>query len=395
MKRREFLKTSALASTALMIPGFMNAQFDPLNVVGKRLIVLQLSGGNDGLNTVVPYKNDLYYQNRPVLGLSKSKLNVVSDGVGFHPALKEMAKMFENGDLLTINGVGYPDPNRSHFRSMDIWHSASDSDKYLQSGWLGRFMDHTCAAGCDNPMAIEIDQSLGLALKGEQQKALAIQNIRQFSRMSKSKLNQLALSHHQHEHDHNNHAYLYKTLRQTVNASDYIEDKMSRVPQMNHFPVNQLGKQLKTIAQMIAAGLDTSVYYASITGFDTHVNQLQAHERQLKQVDAALSALVKSLKEQHVWNDTLIMVFSEFGRRVKENGSRGTDHGSGNQVFLLSGGLKQQGFYNAMPDLSKLQDGDIAMQMDFRRIYASILKDWFNSPDELILGGKFNSLNIF
>ena len=395
MHRRDFLRTSALASTAFMIPGFLQAQFDPLKVLGKRLIVIQLSGGNDGLNTVVPYRNDIYYKSRPVLGLSKNELNVVSDQAGFHPALKEFAGLFENGDLLTINGVGYPNPNRSHFRSMDIWHSGSDSDKHIQSGWLGRYLDTKASQGLMHPTAIEIDNSLSLALKGEQEKALAIENIRQFSRMSKSKLNQLILSHHDHEHEHENHAYLYKTLRQTVNASDYIQEKMSVNPRVTDFPATQFGNQLRTIAQMIAAGMETSVYYASLDGFDTHVNQKQVQQRQLQQLDSGVGALVTELKKQNLWNDTLIMVFSEFGRRVKENGSRGTDHGSGNQVFLLSGGLKKQGFYNPLPDLTKLNNGDIAMQLDFRQIYTTILEDWLTTDPAGIVPGSFNSLNIF
>ena len=213
--------------------------------------------------------------------------------------------------------------------------------------------------------------------------------------MSKSKLNQLILNHHDHEHEHENRAYLYKTLRQTVNASDYIQEKMSLNPRVAEFPATQFGNQLKTIAQMIAAGMETSVYYASLDGFDTHVNQKQVQQRQLQQLDSGVGALVTELKKQNLWNDTLIMVFSEFGRRVKENGSRGTDHGSGNQVFLLSGGLKKQGFYNPLPDLTKLNNGDIAMQLDFRQIYTTILEDWLTTDPAGIVPGSFNSLNIF
>ena len=392
MNRRDFIKNSAFASTALMIPGFLSAQFPSLTKKGKRLVVIQLSGGNDGLNTVVPFRNDMYYKNRPILGIPKSKLNTITTEVGFHPELKSMAKLFEKGDLLVINGVGYPNPNRSHFRSMDIWHSASDSNKHLQTGWIGRYLDQHSNSENNLTKAIEIDGSLSLALKGKENKALAIQNIKQFHRMSKSKLNRFLID--QHDFEHQNHAYLYKTLRQTVNASDYIEEKLRLNSKLSSFPVNKLGKQLKTIANMMVSGLDTSVYYASISGFDTHVNQLNAQARLLKIIDESLSTFISTLKKENLWNDTLIMVFSEFGRRVKENGSRGTDHGSGNQLFLLSGALKQQGFYNAMPDLSKLDNGDIAMQVDFRSVYATILNNWLDTNDSQVLGEKFQNLNF-
>ncbi|MDC7998848.1 DUF1501 domain-containing protein [Gilvibacter sediminis] len=395
MERRTFLKRSALASTALMIPGFLQAQFKPLSQLGKRLIIIQLSGGNDGLNTVVPFRNDIYYRSRPVLGLKRDQLNAVTDAVGFHPAFKNMAKLYESGDLLTINGVGYPNPNRSHFRSMDIWHSASDSDKHLQSGWLGRYLDHQCAGSCGNPLAIEIDGSLSLALKGEEQKALAIRNVKQFNKMSKSRLNQFLLQQHEAEHHHDNHAYLYKTLRETVNAADYLESRLNRMPTHSQFPKTQLGRQLRTMTQMMSAGLDSSVYYTSMSGFDTHVNQKQLQQRLLSQVDEAVGVLVDTLKKENLWKDTAVMIFSEFGRRVVENGSQGTDHGSGNQVFLLSGGLKKQGFYNDLPDLSRLNDGDLAMQIDFRQIYTTLLKDWFNTDPSGIVPGRFEPLNIF
>ena len=392
MNRRDFIKNTTFASTALLIPGFLTAQLRFPNKKDKRLIILQLSGGNDGLNTIVPFKNDLYYKYRPMIALQKQELNVVTDEVGFHPSLKQMAKLFENGDLTIINGVAYPNPNRSHFRSMDIWHSASDSHQNWQTGWLGRYLDQQ---GNNNlyPTAIEIDGSLSMALKGNEQKALALQNIKQFNQISKSRLNKILAQ--QHDFEHQNHAYLYKTITQTVNASNYIEEKLGQNKPLSNFPNTILGKQLKSIAEMVVNGMETPIYYASVSGFDTHANQLNTQQRLLNNLDEALGSLVSTLQTQNLWDNTLVMVFSEFGRRVAENGSRGTDHGSGNQVFLLSGGLKKPGFFNPMPDLSNLNNGDIAMQVDFRQIYATILSNWLNTNPDKILGKQFKTLNVF
>lgn len=392
--RRSFLKQSALATSAWLIPGFLKA-FDgkPMPAGEKRLVVIQLSGGNDGLNTVVPYRNDVYYQVRPQLGLPASSVIKVHDELGFHPALEKLARLYHQGELAVLNNVGYPNPDRSHFRSMDIWHTAADSSEYLSTGWLGRFLDarcHDCAAG---HLAIEVDDVLTLALKGERQKGMALRNPKRLHDTLQAPLFQelAAIDAHGEEPSV---SYLYKTLAQTVSSAEYIYSQTGKVASGAEYPATDFAGRLKTIAQLIHSGIDTRVYYASLSGFDTHVRQLNEHERLLKVFAEAVDALVTDLKKHGVFDDTLILVFSEFGRRVAQNASAGTDHGTANNLFLIGSHLRQQGFVNGTPDLKQLEQGDLIHTLDFRSVYATVLDRWLQADADRILGKSFARLDL-
>lgn len=392
--RRDFLKQSALATAGtLLIPSFLKS-FDgrPIPLDHKKLVVIQLSGGNDGLNTIIPYRNDLYYQLRPKLAIKETEVLKASDELAFHPALAKLNGLYDKGYLGIINNVGYPNPDRSHFRSMDIWQTAADSDEYLQTGWLGRYLDAQCTNCSTGYHAIEIDDVLGLALKGEQQKGMALRNPKKLHDALKGNLFR-ELS-QQKTDDEPAVSYLYKTLAETVSSADYIYSKADIRKSTTTYPETDFANRLKTIAQLINSGIDTRVYYASLTGFDTHVNQATSHERLLRTYSEAMDAFVIDLEQANSFDSALIMTFSEFGRRVSQNASGGTDHGTANNLFLIGKSLKQKGFINETPDLRKLDQGDLIHTVDFRSVYATLLDRWLGANANAVLGDQFVRLGF-
>ena len=397
--RRDFLRNSALASSLLLVPKFLHAldRGPGLARLGeapgaRRLIVVQLSGGNDGLNTIIPYKNDLYYRARPTLGIKEAQgILAMEKDLGLHPALKGLKGLYDQGQLAVLNSVGYPNPDRSHFRSMDIWQSGSGSDQAVSTGWLGRYLDSNCP-DCQHPYnALEIDDTLSLALKGNARKGLALKNPAKLHQLTQNRLlakvSQEAAPAHHDQVD-----YLYKTLAETASSADYLYEKSKIYKSAVAYPNSDFGKNLKTTAELITSGVESRVYYLALSGFDTHVRQQEQQQRLLGDLGDGLAALADDLQQNNQWNNTLVLVFSEFGRRVGQNASNGTDHGTANNVLLLGGGLRKKGVLNAAPDLANLDQGDLRHQVDFRSIYASILKDWLGADDTAILGTGFERM---
>lgn len=395
MDRRNFLRTSALASTALYTPTFlksMAAAGPAATRTGKILIVLQLSGGNDGLNTVVPYGDDIYYQQRPTLAIQPQNVVQLNGHQGLHPALKPLQNLYDKGELSIINSVGYPNPDRSHFRSMDIWQTGSPATENWSSGWIGRYLDHHCA-GKPAYHALEVDDGLSLAMKGESRNGFAMSDANRLRQAVKSPhIRQLANGDHTSE---GNLGYLYKTLTETTDAAGYLYEQ-SRVHRAGaEYPNGAFGKDLRQIAELITADTATQIYYASLGGFDTHAGQQGRQQRLLKLYAQGVTALVQDLKTNKLFDDVLIMTFSEFGRRLAQNGSGGTDHGTANSLLLMGGSLKQAGFYNAAPDLSRLQDADLMHEIDFRRVYAGVIDDWLEGDSFKVLRKRFAPMEIF
>jgi uncharacterized protein (DUF1501 family) len=397
IKRRSFLQIGSLATASVFVPKFLKAFEDtaaPMVPPGNKvLVILQLSGGNDGLNTVIPVRNDIYYKERPRLGITKEKSLLLNDETGLHPELKAFADLYNNGELGILNAVGYPNPDRSHFRSMDIWHTASQSDEYMNTGWLGRYLDAQCK-GCDKPtQALEIDDVLSLALKGEDAKGLAFTDPRRLYNTSHAKFyKELALNHH-HDHDHEQPAdYLYKTMTETISSADYIFQQSKLRPSSTDYPKTELGNSFKTISSLILSDINTKVYYVSLGSFDTHINQQNQQQRLFKEMNDAIASFTKDMKKNNRFQDVMLMTFSEFGRRVSQNASGGTDHGTANNMFLIGGDLKQKGIINALPDLTDLQDGDLKYKVDFKDVYATMLNKWLGADDKLILGKQYKYL---
>ncbi|HEU5364432.1 MAG TPA: DUF1501 domain-containing protein [Hanamia sp.] len=393
-KRKEFLQIGTLASASLMMPKFLKA-FEKKTAVphGNRvMVVLQFSGGNDGLNTVIPIRNDIYYKSRPRLGIQKQQALQLTDEAGIHPSLVYFKELFDEGSLGIMNNVGYPNPDHSHFRSMDIWQSASDSNQYVTSGWLGRYLDAQCD-GCGKPtQALEIDDVLSLALKGENLKGLALRDPKQLYNSSNERyFKEINAAHY---HTEAAADYLYKTLSETMESADYIYAQSRRHPSSQMYPATQLGKNLKTICSLILSDINTKVYYVSLGSFDTHVNQENQQKRLFTELNDAINAFVKDLKGNNRFEDVAIMTFSEFGRRVAQNASGGTDHGTANNMFFIGGGLKQKGLLNPMSDLNNLYQGDLEYTVDFKSVYATMLHNWLSADDEKILGKKYEIMNF-
>ena len=396
LKRKEFLQVGSLATASLMLPKFLKA-FEAGNMVpsgNKVIVILQLSGGNDGLNTVIPVRNDIYYRSRPRLGIKKDKALSLTDEVGLHPALTSFKELYDDGSLAILNNVGYPNPDRSHFRSMDIWHTASQSTEYWSHGWVGRYLDAQCN-GCDKPtQAIELDDVLSLALKGNDFKGIAVKDPRRLYGTANEKFFRDVMKNHKDEAGEQPVDYLYKTMAETLSSADYIFQQSRLHPSSAEYPKSDLGNSLKTIASLIYSEINTKVYYVSLGSFDTHINQDGQQQRLFTEMNEAVKAFVKDLKEQKRFEDVLLFTFSEFGRRVEQNASNGTDHGTANNMFLVSGGLKRKGVLNPMPDLSDLNEGDLKYNVDFKNVYATVLKKWLNADDEKILMKKYGYMDF-
>ena len=316
----------------------------------------------------------------------------MTDEIGLNPALEAFKGLYEDGSLAVINGVGYPNPDRSHFRSMDIWHSASQSSEYINTGWLGRYLDAQCK-GCDKPtQAMELDDILSLALKGEENKGLAFKDPKKLYNTSNGKF--LKEVNADHKPGEQTIDYLYKTMSATLSSADYIYQQSKVHPTAQTYPNTNLGKDLKMIASLIFSDINTKVYYVSLGSFDTHVNQGAQQKRLFTELNDAVQAFTTDLKNNGRFNDVLMMTFSEFGRRVTQNASNGTDHGTANNMFFISGGLKEKGVLNAMPDLSDLNEGDLKHQVDFKNVYATVLNKWLGADDKMILGNKYSHLNF-
>lgn len=395
MKRRDFLKQSTLASSLFFVPNFVKA-FENVSkgdFQHKKLVIIQLSGGNDGLNTIIPYRNDIYYKNRPKLSIPKHKVLKITDDLGFHYNLAPLQNLYDQGYLSIINNVGYPNPNRSHFRSTDIWHTASDANENLTSGWVGRYLEKYEK----NPYnAIELDDSLSLIMKGEHINGIATKNPRILFNNTRTPFFNKVLKHQTDEHlSEHNLGYLYKTMIEANSSAEYIYETSKTHKTNLEYPNNPFGGQLKTTAEFINSNLDSKVYYVSMGGFDTHANQTNRHNKLLKTYSEAIEVFIKDLKKNDTFKDTLILTFSEFGRRVQQNAAGGTDHGAANNIFLIGENLNKKGFYNDAPNLMNLdKNGDIIHTVDFRSVYATILDKWLQVDDTTILNKSFSKLNF-
>ena len=354
-----------------------------LGRTGRRLVVIQLSGGNDGLNTFVPVAQDAYFRARRRLALSERDLIPAHDELAFHPSLAPLKQLYDEGMVSIVNSVGYPEPSLSHFRALDIWHSGSSARDHWTTGWLGRWLDRQPTRA---HRAIQVDNSLSLALRGEEQIGFALRDPESLHRAARSPFLSAVTDHHQ-AHAEQAVSYLYQTLAATQESAGYLIEQTRAYLPTTTYPSSPLGRDLRTVAQLLCSDTGTRICYASMTGFDTHVNQAGNQARLLKQYAEAVAAFVKDLRQHGILRDTLILTFSEFGRRVAANASDGTDHGTANAVWLIGQDrLLHPGFVNGAPDLENLDAGNLRYQVDFRQIYAEILERWLDASAPDILG---------
>ena len=372
MNRRNFLAlTGTFTGGSLLLPDFLYSFGSQNNLaLGEQCVVfVQLNGGNDGLNTFIPFEDALYYELRPKIAISKSEVLNSAKGMAFHPALKGFASMQQSGDLSVIQNVGYPNPVRSHFRSQEIWQTAPTNQEYLNEGWLGRYLDLQCKE--HQPTAgINIDTIDNLALKGGDSNSITVKDPNRFKTKNKQE-NDGQLS------DNPQLDFVRKVANSIIEGSDDIQKALAKSADSDVvYPKTGLAKNLEWISKLIKGNLNSKVYYTSLGGFDTHDNQLSIHKNKLTELNDAVFSFYEDLKKSRQLQNVTIVVFSEFGRRVKDNG-RGTDHGTAAPMFVIGGNNRGQ-LIGRNPNLSDLDNGDLKHDIDFRSVYASLLKNKLN-----------------
>jgi uncharacterized protein (DUF1501 family) len=417
--RRQFLTGSlSLLSAAPTLPLFLGSTSRVLAMQDeparrKRddrriLVVVQLSGGNDGLNTIVPYEMDEYYKARRQIAIPRKDALKLEKGLGLHPAAGGLKELFDAGRMAVVQGVGYPNPDRSHFTSMDVWHTADPALK-VQEGWLGRYFDACCGGSDPDPEPIEgiaLMKEVPTAMHGDRFAPLAFENPEALSwrgaggdalaQETFRKLNNISgdIPHSSHELNQ----FLQRAALKAQVGADEIRTAAGRELRGGRRPRfggggGSLGGSLQLVARMIAADLPTRIYYVSMGGFDTHTGQLERHRRLMSELGDAMRDFVEELDEQKLLDRVLIMSFSEFGRRVQENASGGTDHGEAAPMFLF-GSAVRPGLHGDPPDIGKLHRGDLAYTTDFRRVYATVLQGWLGMRAEKVLGRSFSPLAL-
>jgi uncharacterized protein (DUF1501 family) len=400
--RRDFLKLTSSGAVAwgLAAPTFVHrtaVAAGPANGKGKKdtiLVVVELTGGNDGLNTVVPFKDPEYAKLRPTLKLPEAQLKKVNDSLGLHPAMTGFAELLEAGQLCIAQGVGYPNPSQSHFRSMDIWQAGSLAET-LAEGWLGKALKQM-PAGTQSFHLKQANQASPLALDGAPMRVPSIATLEEFQlqlagasgadKREQEKIIQGAVK------PEGGKAglldFVSRTAANTYASSKRLAEIARGYQPKAPYPATPLATRLRLAAQLISAELGARIFYVSLDGFDTHATQAPAHANLLGQVSGAITAFYKDLKARGHGDRVLVMTFSEFGRRAKENGSRGTDHGSGAPMFLVGGKVKA-GVVGGHPSLTKIPQGNLEFHTDFRQVYAAILDGWLGVPHKEVLGAEF------
>jgi len=389
---------------------------------GTILVVLQMAGGNDGLNMVVPYADDTYHRARPRLALAADRVLKIDNYAGLNSKLTGLKALYDEGHVAIVQGVGYPNPNRSHFRSTEIWQTASDADRNLSDGWLGRYFDN-CCAGADPTVGVAIGEETPQAFAAKNPTGVTFSRPEQFrfrpsepnnGRMSAEEfffrqLNESGASEEEvaaaidgasidaisgkTKSDLSTMDFLQRTALDAQLSSDKILAIAHKYKSNVPYPQSQLAASLSLIARMIGGGLPTRVYYAGQGGFDTHAGQMNAHERLMGDFNDAITAFVADLKQQGNFDRVLLMTFSEFGRRVAENANGGTDHGAAAPMFVLGGAVKP-GMFGKYPSLTDLDRGDLKFNTDFRSVYGTVLDQWLKAPSQVVLGRKFPALPI-
>jgi uncharacterized protein (DUF1501 family) len=372
MRRRDLLRLAAAGAC----PGSWTAlaseptQTPPSAASARALVLVELKGGNDGLNTLVPYADDAYYRLRPRLALRPDSVLVLDERLGLHPALKPLMPAWAAGEVAWVQGLGYDQPNRSHFRSIDIWETASDADAVLDVGWIARALPaHDSGV---RPDVVILTGDDGVA-RGGGLRLISLRTPEQFARA----VGRFGDDNHPSE-PNAALAHIVAVRAAAQQAGATFEGRLRRVPDApDGFPQSPLGRQLQQVVRMMMAGMEIPVYKVQIGSFDTHANQPARHERLLAQLAEALSAFRASMVRAGRWKQVLVLTYSEFGRRVAQNASLGTDHGTAAPQLVLGGQVKG-GLYGTAPDLSRLDEqGDLCYTTDYRRLYTTVAERWW------------------
>lgn len=394
--RRRFLGVGAATAT---LPAFL-AQTGRALAADKSsadrdrvLVVVQLAGGNDGLNTLVPFRDDAYAKARPKLAVPATKVLKLSDDLGFHPEAGDLRKLYDAGSLAVVTNVGYPNPNRSHFRATEIWETAVP-EKDIRTGWVGRYFDAECAGSPSPMLGLQLGEKPAQVFAHAKPRAVTLTNPSLFIwdtgpvGKAMDRLNAVT------ETPNPQLDFLQRTGNETLTLSRKIRHALKDTKTSTEYAPFNFSQSLKVVAQMIAADVPTRVYYVTLGGFDTHANQANRHGALLQELSQGLGSFVADLKALGHLDRTLVMTFSEFGRRVAENEQQGTDHGTAGPMFLAGGGIKA-GIHGGAPNLTDLDAGDLKFGTDFRAVYAAVLKSWLRSDPKAVLGSEVTPVPLF
>ena len=399
LDRRELLAGMAgLSAMSMVPPAFAQAAQAAATQAatsGKVLVILELSGGNDGLNTVVPYGDDAYYRQRPNIGIPKNELRIIDDHFGFNPGMAGFESLYKDGKMAIVHGCGYENPSYSHFTSMAYWHTAAPNsgDEY---GWVGRLADSVAPSAPSNYL-VNIGSKQSLAVKSEKHVPVVFDDPNRFMREAfAAEKKALDVVPDIGEIENPSRRFLLDIARGANDASALVRDAWSRYDSPVDYGVNDL--DLQKVVALLDAGMPTSLYYVSYrnNSFDTHVFQNNLHRRLLTYTSDAVAGFIRDLERIGRADDVALMIFSEFGRRVPENVSLGTDHGAANAMFVVGNQVKG-GHYGKLPSLTELADGDnLAYTTDFRKVYQTITQGWLGHNDSAnLLGGDFGTFNFF
>jgi uncharacterized protein (DUF1501 family) len=391
LSRRDFLRHSSLLALAPTIPGFLarTARAAVPRRDGRVLVVIELNGGNDGINTVVPYADDGYAKHRKTLRIAKDRLVKVNDHVGLHPALREFGKLLEGGRLAIAQGVSYPNPSRSHFQSMATWHTARlDPEEHKGPGWLGRGLD---TAGKGASALLVGSGPPPVAIRGRRSIASAIERIDDFALAAGADPRKALAS---QEPADDLAAFVQRSMLDAYDTADRLHH-LAVGADDGRYPPSGLASRLQLIGRLLKTGLDARVFYTLQSGYDTHSAQIFTHSGLLSELSGALAAFLDDLAAARLADRVVVLLFSEFGRTVRENGSGGTDHGTAGPVFLAGPAVKA-GLVGATPSLTDLdpRNGDLRRSLDFRQVYATLLGEWLGLPATEVLGGRFDHLPL-
>ncbi|HLJ94076.1 MAG TPA: DUF1501 domain-containing protein [Gemmataceae bacterium] len=395
LSRRNFLKNAMLLALAPNIPGFLaqTARAAKPEKDRRILVVIQLDGGNDGINTVVPFKDEGYTKHRKLLCLPAEALITVNDSIGLHPALTEASELLNAGQLAMIQGVGYPNPNRSHFESMAIWQTGRlQRGERNGSGWIGNTLDSTTqAAGAAGAVFVGGGQ-LPDALRGRRSSASALTSAEDLVLSEAVRTKPMVAA---QPAGNDLAAFVQRHALDAYAAASRMAEVAHSKQDVAGYPPFELAARLKLVARLIKEDLGARVYYTVQPGYDTHAGQAPNHARLLREWSGAIKAFLDDLAAARLAERVLVLCFSEFGRTVRENGSGGTDHGTAGTVFL-AGPSVQAGLRGTMPSLLDLDErhGDLKVTLDFRRIYATLLDRWLECPSDAVLGGRFEPVAL-
>jgi uncharacterized protein (DUF1501 family) len=391
LTRRDFVKEATLISLAPTVPAFLaqTARAAAPSPDDRILVVIQLDGGNDGLNTVVPYADDNYKRLRPKLAVEKSRVRRLNDAVGLNPVMRDAQDLFHDGRLAIVQGVGYPNPDKSHDVSRSIWETARfDPTEHNGIGWIGRALDEGRAPKGGGPSSVLIGpEAIPVTLRGRKSIAASLSNLDEMVLGDKSKPVIQGAA------EESLLAFVRRSEVDAVATADRLQQAAKPRPDSATLPYGELPKRLALISRLIQSDFGARVYYAVQTGYDTHVYQRDTHERLLRELSDGLRYFLDELKQAKLDDRVVVMTFSEFGRRADENASEGTDHGTA-APMILAGPKVKPGVHGTTPSLSKLRGVDLVSTVDFRQVYQSVIEQWLRLPAPPALGRHFPVLDL-